>query len=398
MGFKNIIFMKFKNLILLLVLAFTFTTIVVAEKKDLQQDPNASIKNAYRAYKDVDNISIKVPTVVEIPFVNDFIERFDFAVLNKTTNSFEPYYFKQETLTNEIPVSVSAIPDVDSAENMIDKSVQTYADFLLPENIQGQAQITLSSQENITSSTLTVLLDNNVALPNSIEIRALVGGQNRIVVASQRMYQTTVHFPKTTSNKWQIILNYGQPLRISELRLTQDNAKKSSNRAVRFLAQPNHSYRIYFDPDRYEKASVGEAGNLSSAEDVFVISKESSQKNLSYVIADIDNDSVPDVQDNCVSINNSDQKDVNNNGRGDVCDDFDQDGLINSEDNCPNNPNRDQGDADGDRIGDVCDGEESRITERSPWIPWVGMGFAAIVLIILLALTARSTFIDKESK
>ena len=85
--------------------------------------------------------------------------------------------------------------------------------------------------------------------------------------------------------------------------------------------------------------------------------------------------------DNCISTINPDQIDVNRNGRGDACDDFDQDGLINTRDNCPNIPNRNQIDTDGDKIGDVCDNEESRTTEKYPWLPWVGIGFAGLVLV-----------------
>jgi hypothetical protein len=38
-------------------------------------------------------------------------------------------------------------------------------------------------------------------------------------------------------------------------------------------------------------------------------------------------------------------------------------------------------DTDSDGIGDVCDTEESRITEKNAWLPWAGMGFAAVVLV-----------------
>lgn len=279
---------------------------------------------------------------------------------------------------------------------MIDKDTRTYADFPLPENAQGQAQITLTSASPIASSILTILLDNNVALPTSVEIRAFVDSQNRIIVANRRTDQQTIRFPQTTSNRWQITFSYDQPLRISELRLNQDNAAKSNTRAIRFLAQAGHSYRVYFDPDRSAKAPVGETGNLVSAQDVLVSSPATSQSNTNYIIADIDSDGAPDIRDNCVSISNPDQQDINNNGRGDVCDDFDQDGLINSKDNCPDNPNRDQRDTDNDGIGDICDKEESRITEHYPWIPWAGIGFAAIVLVVLLFLTARATYTAKQ--
>lgn len=351
----------------------------------------SSVISAYRFYKDISSISIRVPTVVEIPFADEFIERFDFAVLDKTANSFDPHFFKQETLTNEIPLSANANQNSDSASRMIDNDARTYADFLLPDNAQGSVQISLSSAQPVISSALTILLDTNVALPSSIEIRAIVGGINRIVVANRRMEQSTIRFPQTASNQWTITLAFGQPLRISELRLVQDNAKKSNTRAIRFLAQPDHSYRVYFDSDRQAIAPVGEAGNLASAKDILKISTVPSQNNPNYIIADSDSDGVPDIHDNCVSIANFDQQDINSNQRGDVCDDFDQDGLINSKDNCLNNPNRDQKDTDSDGMGDVCDKEESRITERHAWIPWVGIGFAALVLITLLALTARST-------
>ena len=377
------------NLKTLFLSFLVFGVTLTANAQSLSQGSISSIISAYRFYKDIGNISISVPTVVEVPFAGEFIERFDFAVLDTTTNSFEPHFFKQETLINEIPVSLSTNPNTGNAGRMNDNDPRTYADFPLPENAQGRVEITLSSTDPITSSILTALLDNNVALPSSVEIRALVDGQNRIVVANRRMDQQTIRFPQTTSNRWTVTYTFGQPLRISELRLNQDNALKSSVRAIRFLAQPTHSYRIYFDPDRLATTPVGEAGNLVSAKDVLVVSAAASQNNPNYVIADVDEDGIPDIRDNCVSVSNADQQDVNNNGRGDVCDDFDQDGIVNSKDNCLNNPNRDQKDTDSDGIGDVCDQEESRITERYTWIPWAGIGFAALVLSILLVLTAR---------
>lgn len=380
--------MKLKALFSFLII---LSATLIVSVQGLTQGSTSQVISAYRFYKDINNILINVPTVVEIPFADEFIERFEFAVLDKTMNSFEPYFFKQETLINEIPVSVSTNPDTSSANRMNDGDIRTYADFPLPESAQGNVQITLSSTDLITSSSLTTLLDNNVALPTFIEIRAFVNGQNRIVVANRRMYQQTIRFPQTTSNRWVFTFAFSQPLRISELRLRQDNATKTSAHAVRFLAQPTHLYRIYFDPDRSAVAPVGEAGNLAFAKGVLIVFPALSQSNPNYIIADVDNDGVPDIYDNSVFIANPDQKDINNNNIGDVGEDFDQDGVINIHDNCPNHPNRDQKDTDGDGIGDVCDEEESRITERYTWIPWVGIGFAAIILIILLALTAKST-------
>mgnify|MGYP001558533128 CR=1 FL=1 len=348
-----------------------------------------NLVTAYRQYKDVGMIGVAAPTVVEIPFESDFIERYNFAVLDQISNSFQPSLFKKEVLTNEIPISVSANVS-GNARSMIDGNVTTYTEFYLPENSPGIVKIDLTGTKPITSSTLTVLLTNNVALPNSIEVRAKVGGMDRIVLASKRMDQSTVKFPVTTSNNWAITLTYGQPLRISELRLVQENATKTSSNSLRFLAQPNHSYRIYFDPDRQVNPPVGESGNLKNDKDVLKLGAAVSKSNPSYVIADSDGDGIPDVRDNCVETSNTDQKDVNNNSRGDICDDFDKDGIVNNLDNCPDNPNVNQADVDGDDIGNVCDAKESRLTEKYKWLPWVGIGSAALVLIALFALTARS--------
>lgn len=72
--------------------------------------------------------------------------------------------------------------------------------------------------------------------------------------------------------------------------------------------------------------------------------------------ADTDGDGWIDGCDNCPAIANSDQKDTDRDGRGDVCDgDDDADGLPDNADNCPLIPNADQADADGDLVGDVCD-------------------------------------------
>ena len=102
--------------------------------------------------------------------------------------------------------------------------------------------------------------------------------------------------------------------------------------------------------------------------------------------------------DNCVREPNPEQEDIDGNERGDACDDWDRDGYINSKDNCVNDPNRNQRDVDHDGLGDACDEEESRFTEANPWIPWVGMGGAAFVLIILFTLVAKMPKPNTESQ
>ena len=60
--------------------------------------------------------------------------------------------------------------------------------------------------------------------------------------------------------------------------------------------------------------------------------------------------------DNCPSIANADQADLNNDHRGDPCGfDVDLDTVHDRVDNCRTTQNTDQNDLDADGIGDACD-------------------------------------------
>lgn len=81
-----------------------------------------------------------------------------------------------------------------------------------------------------------------------------------------------------------------------------------------------------------------------------------------FVLSDLDDDGVPDSDDNCPFTPNADQADADGDGIGDACtlalafdSDFDGDGVVDSEDNCPITPNPNQADSDGDGVGDACE-------------------------------------------
>ena len=349
---------------------------------------------AYRKQKDMGSISsIVVPTVVEIPLEEEYLyDTWEFALYDVGEGIFEPNMYRTEPIPNQATFTISSEEQdglIRFPERMMDKNTTSYADLLLPAQGHGSANFIIQTNRPVTSSGLALSLERNVALPTSVKIRAMVDGETRVVLAENNMTQTTVRFPQVTSSQWMVAFSYGQPLRITELQIFDDKTP-ALKQGERFLAQPGHVYRLYLDPDNLIRPRMAQSANLSLNEGVIRLPASPSEANPLYRPADVDGDGIPNIIDNCVSLANQDQVDVDNNKRGDACDDFDRDGVLNTKDNCPDSPNSDQRDTDGDLVGDVCDKEESRFTEKYSWIPWIGIGSAGIVLIVLLFLTVRS--------
>lgn len=374
---------------IVLISALLFSGTSALANTPLRSDTASSLVGPFRSYADVVPQGIRVPTVVEVPLGDGFLERLDFAVEDRTADEFQPYYFIRETFTNSSPVTITSDARTGSEGAMIDEDNRTYAEFPVSGEQESRVRMTLKADRLITASSFTFSVDDNIALPRTVEVRAVVGGRETVLLAERSLGGQAVTFPRATADTWYISFRFGQPLRIAELRLIQENATRSTRQAIRFLAQPSHTYRVYFDSDRASRISVGESPNLASRQDVVTVAGGPVILNPLYTVADTDADGIPDKKDNCVSVANTDQVDINANGRGDMCEDFDRDGVGNSLDNCPDIPNRSQADVDGDKIGDECDTEESRITEKYPWLPWAGIGFAGFVLVVLFALTLR---------
>lgn len=122
--------------------------------------------------------------------------------------------------------------------------------------------------------------------------------------------------------------------------------------------------------------------------------------------ADRDGDGISDTADNCNTIANPEQTDVDDDSSGDGCDgdvdgdgvtnvaerrqgtngssaDSDADGARDGEDNCPTTSNPGQADADGDGTGDRCDETPGTGTG----VP--GPGVVAVLLALTVAFALR---------
>lgn len=363
----------------------------------MEADP----ESAFYSVVDVRNSTsnLRVPTVLELSFSKIDFSRANgreiFLVKDETTSEYIPSYYKI-ILPPEIPVSVTSdqVPSVGFTADLARRDSQGYAEFGLPASGNGKVAFTLTFAEPVTASAVSLLLAPHVAPPISTSVSVIKNGADYPLLRDCRMCQY-FRFMETTSAVWKVSFDYAQPLRIEKI-IVEQASQQSATRALRFLAQPGHKYKVFFNADRIVSVFTKEGGDLSNDKDVIIAPAEKKRSNELYKAADVDADHISDVNDNCIFVANTDQKDIDGNGSGDACDDFDRDGIINSRDNCPNNPNYGQIDADGDGVGDVCDQEESRFTEAHKWVPWAGMGAALLVLVILGYYTVRSGGFPKD--
>lgn len=368
--------------------SLVFFPTVVLRANGQEENPSEVIA-ASELMKKIGSISISVPTVVEVPLTDPSFWRRVF-VYEESMGTFQPSLLEAE-VRDARTVTVQATLDgegVIGAPLLLDRDYMTSTDFPVRNFSENVVEIRIVFDHPETLSGFMMHLDRYVSLPTRVEVLRMYDGSEKIALASSRVSDQVLRFPKEIGNEWILRFTYVQPLRSSEIVPIRDGISISGN-AVRFLARPGESYVLYSQPDRPVSFRMGEAPNLSLDKDVLQISEPPSVGNSLYNMADVDADSIPDRRDNCVRLKNSDQNDENGNGLGDLCDDYDKDGVMNSEDNCPSHPNRDQANADGDKNGDVCDGEESRLTERYAILPWLALAVSAAVVGGLLASSMR---------
>ncbi len=355
------------------------------QKVPLMNDSNGkNILAAFRFVKYIPQQNISIPTVVEFPLSQTEISQQPFLLYeiesDKTVN------FSIQTIYGKQPIKIST-----DAQSSIDITQlhDTNSNSFFEATADGTEKTTTlhyRSTAAITSSMLKITLAPNAFEPTNVTILALSSTDGVWkTVASQVGYRGgLIVFPQEQASEWQIVFSHKQPLRMAEVEMVSATPSVASYNAIRFLAEPGKLYYLYLSPDRSVSVPYAEYTNLEGPiSTINRIDTPISVTNSLYAKADIDNDSVIDEVDNCPTVANTDQKDVNGNRIGDACEDFDRDGVMNNRDNCPNNPNANQADADSDKYGDVCDPEESRLTERIWWLPWLGIavGFGTVMAI-----------------
>jgi len=353
---------------------------------------NPSLISKYKNSASVSPGSMVVPTVVEVDLNNVELYSDNFGVYNKTVDLFIPYYVVGGAQAPENPSYATNQTSGVLIPTIVDKNIFTDFQFDVTNGQVKKATLEIRYERPIRSNSLTMNLGDYVSLPNAVTIKAYTNGKEVILLNRVMPNYFVLNFPETTSDIWVIEMEYTQPLRVKEFEFS-DSLAKPAKRSLRFLTQQNNEYVIYANPENYFQnyGNAYESPNLSNSLDVKKLGLFSLSPNPFFKPSDSDQDGIADQNDNCPSISNSDQRDIDNNRTGDACDDFDRDGIIESIDNCPTVPNVNQIDTDRDKIGDACDPDESRLTEKYPFLVWFGLGFALVVfLILLLIATARA--------
>lgn len=375
-----------KKIIFAIFLLFTTAVAWAEEEKSVE-----NLKKAFQSVADVEFGKINFPSVIEFPieFKNGSLRQV--LVIEKESGAIQPAI----VIEKNKKINYTARDSFDGRDSRLlaDGNMETFKEYFSDNGVdQKRVDIFITSEIGIDTDSLTLYLDKFVALPEAVEISAMVGGQEKIILGKSKPLSSVLNFPRTKASEFKISLYYVQPLRIRELQFIDHNSGgvAESRDSVRFLAQPGKKYEVFFDLDRYVRIESGEMPNLRQDEEIILASKISSGKNTFYEKADSDGDGVADEGDNCVGIKNSDQADLNHNGRGDACDDFDRDGIINSADNCPDIPNRNQTDEDADGAGDICDQSDDRVLQDQKWFPLAVIFLVFVVVGLIFLKTFRS--------
>lgn len=361
---------------LLVLVALMQVSVVVAKEVDLPTDVAVFTKNATVQLDE----SILVPTPVQVRLPDYFSSQLGVALVqNSTTSELVSSEFVRTSTTTYTAIKVSGpsgvLPELTDGHNT------TSAEFAVTDGQVTTTTLLIEMAEAVAANGLTFRLPEYGILPDKVNITAVdMNGEETVVVATKLVNNNTIYFPERIAAAWRVTFEHTQPLRLTELSVRQSEPRLTQNTELLFLAVPDATYTIYFNPEAYVTLPRVERPYFTASDRRIGASLVEIQNNQYFTPPDSDGDGVIDQIDNCPQVANQDQKDIDGSGVGDVCEDFDRDGVMNAIDNCPSAPNGAQKNIDADAFGDECDESDDRFTEQNPLIPWLGLLLAAAAI------------------
>lgn len=337
----------------------------------------------YKHVQDIESITVNQPTVVEIKDLNILGN----VVVTDSKGAYIEQQFQVVHSSDVIlPKSVEAcMTTCESAIALADGNTETTFDFSLKKSGTQKGKITIQYSEPLETDSVVFKTTSDSYMPTAFTL----------IIDGKRILNTieggSAHFPRMSAQNIEIEFEYNQPIRFTEVGVGFNKNEKSMG-VVRFVYLQGMKYMLYSDSSLGKEVLPLPAINLFAKKVEQEIVLGNVRVNQFYKDKDSDEDGVIDSIDNCPSQSNPDQKDSNNNGTGDMCDDYDYDGVATYYDNCPEVANPNQLDTDKDGKGDMCDTEESRFTEKYPWMPWV------VFLGVFLAIIAMVYEVIKMKK
>ncbi len=400
-----------------------FASAMSVEKMSLEQ------KGEFKSVATVKQNDFLVPKMIDVPISIDRDSK-KFAIVTDSTGVIVPSTIINKSQKAKINFRASDSMGSKNANNMVDGNMKTFAEMpfvegdeeyaivdanaVVRDSVNGGNEVMYSQQQYkggeesdantnqnevvidiksdrlFKSDSVKFVFDKNIQRPTRIKIVSVQkDGSERILLSETFFSNDNVNFPEVNTDHYRITLHYIKPLRINEIIFHEKEVPSTTETFVRFIAQPQMAYNIYYNTVDIVKTKPIELPDFNVGVVMPILNLSSEKNNPLYKKADTDKDGVIDSADNCVGIANTDQVDKDNNGKGDACEDFDHDGIINAKDNCPMKANRRQLDTDMDGLGDVCDEQESRFMEKYPWIPYVVLALVFVVVAGLITKTLK---------
>lgn len=376
-------------------------------------------KSAFMSQAHVVPKDIVVPKMIDVPLAFNENSQLTTLVVDDAGN-VTPSTVITHTQQQTLLLTAKDSFDNKNSGNMVDGSHDTFTEFpfvegqVIDESIvwitdqndretyvgeratvsssENIVQIDVTADRNFTTDQVSLHFDAHVALPTHVRVASVdTDGKEHLLLPEKFFTQANVNFLKETADHFRITLKYVKPLRINEIMFSEQDTPQKVDRLVRFVAQPQKAYDVFFNVTEHVDMPQQESPDFHKNSDMTIVVPENVMNNMLYKGADTDSDGVIDREDNCIGIINTDQVDKDGNNIGDACEDFDHDGVINATDNCPDIVNRMQDDKDMDNVGDACDGMESRFMEKYPWIPYAALVvvFAVVTTLIIKTLKKK---------
>ena len=172
-------------------------------------------------YVDITASGIVVPTVLEMSFLrSDFQFHESFLLRDEADKSYLPSLYMTSKEEINWVAMVNSSMNTGNPSSLVDGSYATYAEFGLPIEGTGLAEINLVSSVSTQVSGFTLLLGDSVALPTTVSVSVMqdMGSPSYDMLRDLRPTSAQISFPITEGKYWKISLGYSQPLRILEVR------------------------------------------------------------------------------------------------------------------------------------------------------------------------------------